>query len=208
MEKIASYCLTEPGSGSDAGALRTTAKADGNSQYVINGSKAFISGAGFSDLYVLMCRTGEDGPKGVSTVAGRERHEGALVRQERRQDGLARAADGDRELRRLPRAGRKSHRPGRRGLQVRDEGPRWRAAQHRRVRARRRAGRARSRAALRAGAQAVRQAHRRFPEHAVHAGRHGNRSRRVARAAASSRAASSTPRRRTRPSTAPWPSAS
>ena len=68
MEKIASYCLTEPGSGSDAGALRTTAKADGNSQYAINGSKAFISGAGFSDLYVLMCRTGEDGPKGVSTV--------------------------------------------------------------------------------------------------------------------------------------------
>lgn len=67
-EKIASYCLTEPGSGSDAGALRTTAKPDGNAHYVINGSKAFISGAGFSDLYVLMCRTGEDGPKGVSTV--------------------------------------------------------------------------------------------------------------------------------------------
>ncbi len=68
MEKIASYCLTEPGSGSDAGALRTTAKPDGNAHYVINGSKAFISGAGFSDLYVLMCRTGEDGPKGVSTL--------------------------------------------------------------------------------------------------------------------------------------------
>ncbi|MBX3510979.1 MAG: acyl-CoA dehydrogenase family protein [Hyphomonadaceae bacterium] len=67
-EKIASYCLTEPGSGSDAAGLRTTAKADGNAHYVINGSKAFISGAGFSDLYVLMCRTGEDGPKGVSTV--------------------------------------------------------------------------------------------------------------------------------------------
>ncbi|MBC7769247.1 MAG: acyl-CoA dehydrogenase family protein [Phycisphaerales bacterium] len=68
MEKIASYCLTEPGSGSDAGALRTSAKPDGNAHYVINGSKAFISGAGFSDVYVLMCRTGEDGPKGVSTV--------------------------------------------------------------------------------------------------------------------------------------------
>ncbi len=68
METIASYCLTEPGSGSDAAALRTTAKPDGNSQYVMNGSKAFISGAGFSDLYVVMCRTGEDGPKGVSTV--------------------------------------------------------------------------------------------------------------------------------------------
>ncbi|MGE0597106.1 MAG: acyl-CoA dehydrogenase family protein [Hyphomonadaceae bacterium] len=68
METIASYCLTEPGSGSDAGALRTTAKPDGNAHYVMNGSKAFISGAGFSDLYVVMCRTGEDGPKGVSTV--------------------------------------------------------------------------------------------------------------------------------------------
>ena len=68
METIASYCLTEPGSGSDAGALRTTAKADGNSHYLLNGSKAFISGAGFSDLYLVMCRTGEDGPKGVSAV--------------------------------------------------------------------------------------------------------------------------------------------
>ena len=68
MEKIASYCLTEPGSGSDAAALRTTAKSDGNAHYVLNGAKAFISGAGFSDLYVVMCRTGEDGPKGVSTV--------------------------------------------------------------------------------------------------------------------------------------------
>jgi alkylation response protein AidB-like acyl-CoA dehydrogenase len=68
MEKIASYCLTEPGSGSDAAALRTTARAEGNSQYVINGSKAFISGASFSDLYVLMCRTGDETAKGVSTV--------------------------------------------------------------------------------------------------------------------------------------------
>jgi len=68
MRTIASYCLTEPGSGSDAAALRTTAKPDGNAHYILNGSKAFISGASFSDLYVVMCRTGEDGPKGVSTV--------------------------------------------------------------------------------------------------------------------------------------------
>ncbi len=68
MQTIASYCLTEPGSGSDAAALRTTAKPDGNAHYILNGSKAFISGASFSDLYVVMCRTGEDGPKGVSTV--------------------------------------------------------------------------------------------------------------------------------------------
>lgn len=68
METVASYCLTEPGSGSDAAALRTTARADGNSAYVLNGSKAFISGAGASDLYAVMCRTGEAGPKGISCL--------------------------------------------------------------------------------------------------------------------------------------------
>ena len=67
MELIASYCLTEPGSGSDAAALRTTAKRDGD-HYVLNGSKAFISGAGVSDIYVVMVRTGEGGPKGVSAL--------------------------------------------------------------------------------------------------------------------------------------------
>ncbi|HRH21342.1 MAG TPA: isobutyryl-CoA dehydrogenase [Brevundimonas sp.] len=67
MEKIASYCLTEPGSGSDAAALRTTARLDGD-HYVLNGSKAFISGAGVSDVYVVMVRTGEDGPKGISCI--------------------------------------------------------------------------------------------------------------------------------------------
>ena len=66
MELIASYCLTEPGSGSDAAALRTTAKLDGD-HYVLNGSKAFISGAGASDLYVVMVRTGGEGAKGIST---------------------------------------------------------------------------------------------------------------------------------------------
>ena len=66
MDLIASYCLTEPGSGSDAASLRTTARRDGD-QYLLNGSKAFISGAGVSDLYVVMARTGEDGPKGIST---------------------------------------------------------------------------------------------------------------------------------------------
>jgi alkylation response protein AidB-like acyl-CoA dehydrogenase len=65
MEKIASYCLTEPGSGSDAAAMRTTATRDGE-EWVLNGSKAFISGAGTSDVYVVMARTGEAGPKGIS----------------------------------------------------------------------------------------------------------------------------------------------
>ncbi len=67
MELIASYCLTEPGSGSDAAALKTRAVKDGD-HYVLNGSKAFISGAGTSDIYVCMVRTGEDGPKGISCL--------------------------------------------------------------------------------------------------------------------------------------------
>ena len=66
MELIASYCLTEPGAGSDAAALTTTARRDGES-YVLNGAKAFISGAGTSDVYVVMARSGEAGAKGVST---------------------------------------------------------------------------------------------------------------------------------------------
>ena len=65
MQTIASYCLTEPGSGSDAAALRTSARRDGD-DYVLNGTKSFISGAGFSDLYLVMARTGEAGPKGIS----------------------------------------------------------------------------------------------------------------------------------------------
>jgi alkylation response protein AidB-like acyl-CoA dehydrogenase len=67
MERIASYCLTEPGSGSDAAALKTSAVRDGN-HYVVTGSKAFISGGGASDLYVTMVRTGEPGPKGISCL--------------------------------------------------------------------------------------------------------------------------------------------
>ncbi len=66
MAHFASYCLTEPGAGSDAASLRTRAERDGD-HYVLNGEKAFISGGGASDIYVVMARTGGDGPKGVST---------------------------------------------------------------------------------------------------------------------------------------------
>src|SRR6476469_3641137 len=65
MGLIASYCLTEPGAGSDAGALRTKAVRDGD-HYVLDGVKQFISGAGVSDLYVVMARTGAEGPRGIS----------------------------------------------------------------------------------------------------------------------------------------------
>ncbi|WP_373473410.1 acyl-CoA dehydrogenase family protein [Sphingorhabdus lacus] len=67
MDKIASYCLTEPGSGSDAAALKTTARLDGD-HYVLNGTKQFISGAGYNDVYVVMVRTGDNGAKGISCL--------------------------------------------------------------------------------------------------------------------------------------------
>ncbi|MFL5032017.1 MAG: acyl-CoA dehydrogenase family protein [Xanthobacteraceae bacterium] len=68
MQHFASYCLTEPGAGSDAAALATRAVRDGD-HYVVNGAKAFISGAGTSDLYVCMVRTGGSGPKGITCLA-------------------------------------------------------------------------------------------------------------------------------------------
>ncbi|XP_064617632.1 isobutyryl-CoA dehydrogenase, mitochondrial-like [Liolophura sinensis] len=68
MEYFASYCLTEPGSGSDAASLSTSAVRKGD-HYILNGSKAFISGGGESNLYVVMCRTGQPGAKGISCIA-------------------------------------------------------------------------------------------------------------------------------------------
>ncbi len=68
MEHFASYCLTEPDSGSDAASLKTRARRDGG-HYVLDGSKAFISGGGVSDVYVCMVRTGGEGPKGISCIA-------------------------------------------------------------------------------------------------------------------------------------------
>jgi alkylation response protein AidB-like acyl-CoA dehydrogenase len=67
MERMGSYCLTEPGSGSDAAALKTRAVKDGD-DYVVTGSKAFISGGGENEVYVTMVRTGQEGPKGISCL--------------------------------------------------------------------------------------------------------------------------------------------
>jgi alkylation response protein AidB-like acyl-CoA dehydrogenase len=67
MQRFASYCLTEAGSGSDAASLTTRARRDGD-DYVLDGAKAFISGGGVSDVYVVMARTGEGGPKGISCL--------------------------------------------------------------------------------------------------------------------------------------------
>jgi alkylation response protein AidB-like acyl-CoA dehydrogenase len=67
MEHMASYCLTEPGAGSDAASLKTKAVLDGD-HYVVNGSKAFISGGGENEIYVCMVRTGDDGHRGISCL--------------------------------------------------------------------------------------------------------------------------------------------
>ena len=67
METVFSYCLTEPGSGSDAAALKTRAVRT-NEGYRLTGTKAFISGGGYSDAYIVMCRTGDDGPRGISAM--------------------------------------------------------------------------------------------------------------------------------------------
>ena len=67
MQKIGSYCLTEPGSGSDAAALKTRARRT-NEGYEVTGTKSFISGGNYSDVYVVMCRTGDDSPKGISAL--------------------------------------------------------------------------------------------------------------------------------------------
>merc|ERR1719329_1803327 len=68
MDHFASYCLTEPGAGSDAASLATKAERDGD-HYVLNGSKAFISGGGRSDIYIVMTRTGKEGPGGITCLA-------------------------------------------------------------------------------------------------------------------------------------------
>ncbi len=75
METVFSYCLTEPGSGSDAAALKTRAERT-NDGYTLTGTKAFISGGGYSDAYIVMCRTGEDGPRGISAMIVEDGAEG------------------------------------------------------------------------------------------------------------------------------------
>ncbi|WP_338466522.1 acyl-CoA dehydrogenase family protein [Novosphingobium sp. ZN18A2] len=75
MERMASYCLTEPGSGSDAAALKTTARLEGD-HYVVNGTKQFISGGGVNDIYVTMVRTGAEGPKGITCLVVEKGMEG------------------------------------------------------------------------------------------------------------------------------------
>jgi alkylation response protein AidB-like acyl-CoA dehydrogenase len=84
LERTASYCLTEPGAGSDAASLQTQARRDGDT-YRLTGTKAFISGAGTSDLYLVLCRTGGHGPDGISAlVVPKDTHGLSFGKQERK----------------------------------------------------------------------------------------------------------------------------
>ena len=109
MEAIASYCLTEPGAGSDAAALRTRAVRDGD-DYVLDGVKQFISGAGTSDVYVVMARTGVDGPRGISAFVVEKDTPGLEFRCRRAEDGLERPAHRAGDPRRRAGAGRRDAR--------------------------------------------------------------------------------------------------
>ena len=127
MRLLASYCLTEPGSGSDAASLRTTARAEGNSAYVLDGSKAFISGAGVSDLYLVMCRTGGEGPAGVSSVLVEKGTPGLAFGKPEKKMGWRSQPTAVVTLRRLSGAGGQPDRRG--GRRVQDRHARvWTAA--------------------------------------------------------------------------------
>ena len=152
MELLASYCLTEPGSGSDAAALRTRAVRDGD-HYVLNGQKQFISGAGDGDLYVVMVRTGGDGPGGISTLVVEGDTPGLSFGANERKMGWN--AQPTRavifENARVPVANRLGEEGI--GFKIAMAGPRRRPHQHRGLFARRRAIRARQVAGLHEGAQ-------------------------------------------------------
>ena len=141
-------------------ALKTKAVRDGD-HYVLNGSKAFISGGGVSDIYVCMVRTGGAGPKGISCIVVEKGTPGLSLRRAGEEARLEIAADRDGELRELPRAGGEPDRQRRRRLQDRDGRPRRRPAQHRGLLDRRRAVLPRPHHRIHARAKAVRLAARR-----------------------------------------------
>ena len=141
-EWLPAYALTEAGSGSDSAAMRTTAVRDGD-EYVLNGSKRFITNAGVANLYTVFAKTDPDGgPRGDLRVPGRVGCAGLRRRAARAEDGHLRLDDRRAHLRRLPHPRREPARRGGRGLQDRDADPRPLAA---RASPRRRSGSRRAR---------------------------------------------------------------
>ncbi len=152
MEHFASYCLTEPGAGSDAASLTTRARKDGD-PYVLDGAKAFISGAGASDIYVVMARTGEAGPRGISCIVVEKGTPGLSFGAPEKKLGWKTqpTAMVNFENCRVPVANRIGAEGA--GLQDRHGRARRRPAQHRRLFARRRAVLPRPHRRLHEGAQ-------------------------------------------------------
>ncbi len=134
MQTFGSYCLTEPDSGSDAASLKTRAQRE-QDHYVLDGTKAFISGGGRSDVYLVMARTGEGGPPGISCFLVET---GAQLRRAGKETRLALAADRHGDIRNMPHPSREPRRRGRAGFQDCHEWARWWAPQHRGLLARRR----------------------------------------------------------------------
>ena len=150
-EWLPAYALTEPGSGSDAAAMRSEARREGD-EYVLNGSKRFITNAGVASLYVVFAKTDPSaGHGGISAFLVESGYAGLRGRAHRAEDGHQGLDDGRALLQRLPGAGRESDRRGGRGLQGRDARPRSLASGHRRAGARHRAGGHRLRARVREG---------------------------------------------------------
>ena len=129
MTRLASYCLTEPGAGSDAAALKTRAVANPEG-WRLTGTKAFISGGGYSDLYIVMARSGGDGPKGISAFVVENGAEGLSFGGLEKKMGWS-AAHPPGAAGRMPDPARKSAGGRGQGLCLCHGRPRWRAAQHR-----------------------------------------------------------------------------
>ena len=126
MEHFASYCLTEPGAGSDAAALETARRARRRRLRRSTAPRPSSPAAGASDIYVVMVRTGDAGPKGISCVVVEKGTPGLSFGKQGEEARLEQPADRDGDLRGLPRAGRQPPRRGGRGLQDRDDGARRR----------------------------------------------------------------------------------
>ncbi len=187
MTDFGSYCLTEPGAGSDAAAITTSAIKDGD-DYVLTGVKQFISGGGEASVYVVMARTGEPGARGITAFLVPGDAAGLSFGQNEKKMGWN--AQPTRQVIldevRVPASAVLG--VARSGLQDRDVGAQRRPHQHRRVLARRRAVGARPGRAVRARALHVRRAARREAVGRLHARRHGDRAARRARSRARCRA--------------------
>ena len=173
MDLLASYCLSEPGAGSDAAALATRATRNGDN-YILKGQKQFISGAGASDLYLVMARTGGEGPSGISAFLVPGETPGLSFGANERKMGWNAQPTRAVLFEDASCAGGQPARRGRDGFWDRDGRPRWRPAQYRRLLTRRRAIRFEQNTRLYEQPEGFRPAPRRVSGAAILPRRHGD----------------------------------